>query len=185
MTDQDSEMRQMQAQWTDLFGQMNQAMSRTMEQSVEAQAAFVESWADVMDESMPEEAAMAEGFEGLAGAYDVWIDAAERLFERTTDAAEGEDVSLDELRDIWLQSANEAFKQVMSTSAFAAGNGQFVEAMMEIQEQSTQAGKDTMAQFGLATADEVDEVAERLVELERRQHGIEKKLDRILEAVEE
>jgi dsDNA-binding SOS-regulon protein len=184
MTDRDS-TEEIQAQWSDMIGQMNQAMSRTMEQNVEAQAAFIESWAEMMEDSVPEEEAMTEGFEGLAGAYDVWIDAAERLFERTTDAAEGEDVAMDELRDTWLQSANEAFKQVMNTSAFAAGNGQFVEAMMELQGQSTEMGKDTMAQFGLATADEVDEVAERLVELERRQHSVGEKLDRILEAVEE
>lgn len=41
--------------------------------------------------------------------------------------------------------------------------------------------EDTIAQLGCPTRDDVDEVAERLVELERRQHGIEKKLDRIVE----
>ena len=177
--------REMQEQWTDLFGRMNEAMAQTMEQTMETQSAFAESWADAMEESMPQEEAMSEGLEGFANAYDVWIDAAEQLFERTTDAAEGERVEMDELRDIWLQSANEAFKQVMSTSAFAAGNGQLFEAVMEMQEQSREAGQDALAQMGMATSAEVDEVAERLVELERRQHSVEKKLDRILEAVEE
>lgn len=177
--------KQMQEQWTEMFGQMNDAMARTMEQNVEAQAAFAESWADAMDESMPSEDAMAEGMEGMAGAYDVWIDAAEQLFERTVDAAQGEDVQMDEMRDIWLQSANEAFKQVMGTSAFAAGNGQFFEAVMDLQEQSREASQEALAQLGMASAEEVDEVAERLVELERRQHSVEKKLDRILDAVEE
>jgi dsDNA-binding SOS-regulon protein len=177
--------RGMQEQWTEMFGRMNEAMARTMEQNVEAQAAFAESWADAMDESMPTEEAMAEGFEGVAGAYDVWMDAAEQLFERTADAAEGEDVELGEMRDIWLQSANEAFKQVMSTSAFAAGNGQLFETLMDLQEQSREASTEALAQMGMASAKEVDEVAERLVELERRQHSVEKKLDRILAAVEE
>jgi dsDNA-binding SOS-regulon protein len=177
--------QEMQAQWTEMFGRMNETMARTMEQNVEAQAAFAESWADAMEDSMPSEDAMSEGMEGLAGAYDVWIDAAEQLFERTADAAEGEDVQMDEMRDIWLQSANEAFKQVMSTSAFAQGNGQLFESIMELQEQSREASQDTLAQMGMASSAEVDEVAGRLVELERRQHSVEKKLDRILDAVEE
>ena len=166
--------QEMQAQWTEMFGRMNETMARTMEQNVEAQAAFAESWADAMEDSMPSEDAMSEGMEGLAGAYDVWID-----------AAEGEDVQMDEMRDIWLQSANEAFKQVMSTSAFAQGNGQLFESIMELQEQSREASQDTLAQMGMASSAEVDEVAGRLVELERRQHSVEKKLDRILDAVEE
>jgi dsDNA-binding SOS-regulon protein len=185
MTERNQEMQQMQQQWTDLFGRMNENLARSMEQSMEAQAAFAESWADAMEDSMPSEDAMTEGFEGMAGAYDVWMDAAEQLFERTADAAEGEDVELGEMRDIWLQSANEAFKQVMSTSAFAAGNGQLFETLMEMQEQTREASTETLAQMGVATTEEMDEVAERLVELERRQHGIEKKLDRILAAVEE
>jgi dsDNA-binding SOS-regulon protein len=156
-----------------------------MEQNVEAQAAFAESWADAMEDSMPSEDAMGEGMEGLANAYDVWIDAAEQLFERTADAAEGEDVAMDEMRDIWLQSANEAFKQVMSTSAFAQGNGQLFESVMELQEQTREASQDALAQMGMASSAEVDEVAERLIELERRQHSVEEKLDRILAAVEE
>jgi aminoglycoside phosphotransferase family enzyme len=73
----------------------------------------------------------------------------------------------------------------MSTSAFAAGNGQLFETLMEMQEQTREASTETLAQMGVATTEEMDEVAERLVELERRQHGIEKKLDRILAAVEE
>jgi dsDNA-binding SOS-regulon protein len=177
--------QEMQAQWTEMFGRMNEAMARTMEQNVEAQAAFAESWADAMEDSMPSEDAMGEGMEGLANAYDVWIDAAEQLFERTADAAEGEDVAMDEMRDIWLQSANEAFKQVMSTSAFAQGNGQLFESVMELQEQTREASQDALAQMGMASSAEVDEVAERLIELERRQHSVEEKLDRILAAVEE
>jgi predicted nuclease with TOPRIM domain len=36
----------------------------------------------------------------------------------------------------------------------------------------------------MPTQSEIEEVGERLVELERRQHRVEEKLDRILEAVE-
>jgi BMFP domain-containing protein YqiC len=45
--------------------------------------------------------------------------------------------------------------------------------------------QDTVAQMGMATRDDVEEVGERLVELERRQHDVEEKLDRVLDAVEE
>jgi hypothetical protein len=103
------------------------------------------------------------------------------MFERTTDAAQGEDVEPSEMRDIWLQSANEAFKEVMGTSAFAAANGQLVEAMMDMQEEADEVTQDTIQQLGLPTRDDVMEVGERLVELERRQHAVEQKLDEILE----
>ena len=41
--------------------------------------------------------------------------------------------------------------------------------------------QDTLESLGFATRDDVDEVAERLIELERRQHEVSKKLDRLLE----
>jgi hypothetical protein len=168
-------------QWAEMAEQMNEAMSQSMEQNMEAQSAFMESWAEAMEMSVPEEGDVAEGFEGYSQAYEVWMDAAEQLLERTQDAASGEDVSLGELRDIWLQSANEAFKEVMGTSAFAAANGQMVESMMEMQEDLNEASEDALTQMGLPTQDQLDEVGERLVELERRQHAVESKLDRILD----
>jgi hypothetical protein len=171
--------------WSELVSQMNDAVADSIEQNMEAQAAFVESWGDTVEDSMPEEDAVAEGMEGYAAAYEVWMDAAEQMFERTTDAAEGEDVDPTEFRDIWLQSANEAFKEVMSTSAFASANGQLVEAMMEMQQEVDDTTQETLAQMGMATRGDVEEVGERLVELERRQHEIETKLDRLLDAVEE
>ena len=185
MSETPNDMQEVQEQWATMVEQMNDAMSRSIEQNMEAQASFMESWADAMNESVPDENAMSETFEGYAGAYEVWIDAAEQLFERTTDAAEGEDVSFTELRDIWLQSANRAFKEVMSTSAFAAANGQLVDAMMDMQTQTEEFSEDTLAQLGLPTRSDMDEVGERLVELERRQHAVEEKLDRVIEHLED
>jgi hypothetical protein len=174
-----------QPDWNELVEQMNDAVAESIEQNMEAQAALVESWSDAMDNSMPEEDVVAEGMEGYAAAYEVWMDAAEQMFERTSDAAEGDDVEPTEFRDIWLQSANESFKEVMSTSAFASANGQLVEAMMEMQQDVDETTQDTLAQMGMATRNDVEEVGERLVELERRQHEVEQKLDRILDAVED
>ncbi|MFC6939839.1 poly(R)-hydroxyalkanoic acid synthase subunit PhaE [Salinirubellus sp. GCM10025818] len=185
MSETPNEMQEVQEQWARMVEQMNDTMSRSIEQNMEAQASLMESWADAMNDSVPDEEMMAENFEGYARAYEVWIDAAEQLFERTADAAEGEDVSFTELRDVWLQSANQAFKEVMSTSAFAAANGQLVDTMMEMQTQTEEFSEETLAQLGLPTQGDVEEVGERLIELERRQHAVEEKLDRVLEHLEE
>jgi hypothetical protein len=167
--------------WSEMVEQMNDAVADSVEQNMKAQAAFMESWAEAVEGSLPEEDELAEGFEGYNRAYEVWMDAADKMFERTTDAAQGDEVEATELRDIWLQSANEAFKELMGTSAFAAANGQLVEAMMDLQQEADEVTQDTIQQMGLPTRDDVMEVGERLVELERRQHAIEEKLDQLLE----
>ena len=172
-------------EWAEMMEQMNDAVADSLEQNMKAQAAFVESWAEAVEDSVPEEDALAEGFQGYNRAYEVWMDAAEQMFERTTDAAQGEDVEPSEYRDIWLQSANEAFKEVMSTSAFAAANGQLVERMMDMRHEADDISQETIAQLGFPTRGDVEEVGERLVELERRQHAVEQKLDRVLDALEE
>jgi hypothetical protein len=171
----------MQDEWNQMVEQMNDAVTESVEQNMKAQAAFMESWADAVDNSIPEDETLSEGFQGYNRAYEVWIDAAEKMFERSTDAASGEEVDPSEIRDIWLQSANEAFKEVMGTSAFAAANGQLVETMMEMRQQADDLNQDAIAELGFPTQDDVLEVGERLVELERRQHAIEQKLDQILE----
>jgi hypothetical protein len=53
--------------------------------------------------------------------------------------------------------------------------------MMEAQQDASEATQDAISQAGFPTRDDVEEVGERLVELERRQHAVEGKLDRILE----
>jgi len=174
----------MQDEWTEMVEEMNTAVADSMEQNMKAQAAFVESWADAVEDSIPEEDELSEGFQGYNRAYEEWVDAAEQMVERSTAAAQGEDVDPAEFRDIWLKSANEAFKQVMGTSAFAAANGQLVESMMEMQQEAEELSQDAIAQMGFPTRENMDEVAERLVELERRQHAVEQKLDRILEQLE-
>jgi hypothetical protein len=180
--------------WTEMMEGMNDAMSKSIEQNMQAQAAFMESWSNAFDGTMAEdadggesemEAMMSEGMEEYGRAQEIWMDAAERMIERVTDAAEGEDVSITEFRDIWLQSANEAFSEVMSTTAFAAGTGQTVSQAMELQQQADDVAQDTLERMGFATREDVDEVGARLVELERRQHEVSAKLDRVLDAMED
>ncbi|MFC7155967.1 poly(R)-hydroxyalkanoic acid synthase subunit PhaE [Halomarina halobia] len=176
--------QEMQERWTRMAEQMNEAMSKSVEQNLEAQARFMETWADAIEGSMPDDDAMAESFESYNRAYEVWMDAADTMYERVLDAAEGEDVSFTEFRDIWLRGANEAFKEVMGTSAFAAAQGNVVEAMMELQQEADEVSQDTLARMGLPTRGDVDEVGERLVELERRQQRVEDKLDTVIEHLE-
>jgi hypothetical protein len=171
--------------WARMVEQMNEAVSKSVEQNVEAQNAFMASWASQMESSMPDEASMTESVESYNAAYRVWMDAADRMYERLADAAEGEDVSATEFRDIWLQSANEAFKEVMDTTAFAAATGDALEQLMEVQADAEELSQDTLTRMGLPTREDVDEVGARLVELERRQHAVEKKLDRVIDLLEE
>ncbi|WP_049901688.1 poly(R)-hydroxyalkanoic acid synthase subunit PhaE [Halococcus agarilyticus] len=167
--------------WAAMMTEMNDAVANSFEQNMEAQAAFMESWMGAFEGSMPDEETTSEGIEGYERAVDVWMEAAEQMTTRLTAAAEGEDVDVRELRDIWLQSANEAFSEVMGTSAFAAGTGEMVGNLMELQEDVDDLNQDTLEALGFATRDDIDEVGERLVELERRQHEVSKKLDRLLE----
>ncbi len=180
-----SESNEIQDEWNEMVEQMNEAVADSVEQNMKAQAAFVESWSDAFESNVPDEDVVADGIEGYNKAYEVWMDAAEQMVERTSAAAEGEDVDPTELRDIWLQSANQAFKEVMSTSAYASANGQLVSQLMEMQQEVDEVTQDTISQMGMPTRDDVDEVGARLVELERRQQDVENKLDRILDAIEE
>lgn len=170
--------------WGQLMEQMNEAVADSIERNVEAQTAWLESWSDAVDETMLSDEEVSDGIEGYRRAYEVWMDTAEQMVERTGDAFDGEDVDAEEFRDLWLQSANESFKEVMSTSAFASANGQLVEVLMEAQQDFDEVTQDNLAQMGMATRGDVVEVGERLVELERRQHAVEEKLDRILEELE-
>ncbi len=181
MSDSDDAM----GQWARMVENMNDAMTESVEQSLDAQARFMEAWADSLEGSMPEGEELDEAFASYGRAYEVWMDAADQLYDRAAAAAEGEDVSVTEFRDIWLQSANEAFKEVMGTSAFAAATGSSVEQLLEMREEAAEVSEDTVAEMGLPTRSDVEEVGERLVELERRQHEVEAKLDRVLDALEE
>ena len=170
--------------WNELVEEMNQSFVEAMEQNVEAQTAFVESWFDTLERAT-EDGDVEDTMEGYARAYEAWMDAAREGFERTSDAMQGEDVALEEFRDLWLETANESFKEVMSTPAFAAATGQTVEQALELQQEVDEAAQDTLRQLGFATESDVHEVGTRLVELERRQHAVEKKLDRLLEHLED
>ncbi|MFC4990170.1 MULTISPECIES: poly(R)-hydroxyalkanoic acid synthase subunit PhaE [Saliphagus] len=171
------------ANWNAFVEQWNEQFMDSVEENMEAQARFVESWAETV-EATTDDAEMSEGVQGYARAYEAWMDASERMVERMNDQLEGEEVEMEEFRDIWLDTANDAFKEVMSTTAFARMTGETVGDLMEAQQDAEEAAESTLSTLGFATESGVTEVGDRLVELERRQHAVEEKLDRVLEELE-
>ncbi|WP_336363499.1 poly(R)-hydroxyalkanoic acid synthase subunit PhaE [Halalkalicoccus salilacus] len=171
-------------QWNEFMQAMNQQFARSLEQNVEAQTQFVESWFEAL-ESTTDPEQVGDAFEGTANAYATWMEASQQAYERSMDAMSGEDVEPEEFRDIWLNAANEAFKEVADTTAFAATTGQTVEEALEYQQQIDELADETLHSLGFATKRDVQEVGERLVEVERRQHSVEQKLDTIIEHLEE
>ncbi len=172
------------ASWNAFVEQWNDQFLEAMEDNMEAQAQFVESWSDAVGE-VSEDTEISDGVEGYARAYETWMGASKQMVDRMNDAVEGEDVDLEEFRDIWLNTANEAFKDVMSTTAFARMTGETVGDVLELQQQADEASQETLRMLGFATEDDVIEVGDRLVELERRQHAVEDKLDRVLDHLDE
>ncbi|WP_247001787.1 poly(R)-hydroxyalkanoic acid synthase subunit PhaE [Halosolutus gelatinilyticus] len=179
----DSQQPQTQ-NWNDFVEQWNERFLDALEDNMEAQARFVESWSETVGE-ISEENELSDGVEGYARAYETWMNASQQMVDRTNDALEGEDVDIEEFRDIWLNTANEAFKEVMSTTAFARMTGETVGDVLELQQQADEAAEETLHTLGLPTESDIVEVGDRLVELERRQHAVEQKLDRVLEHIED
>ncbi|XVH31543.1 poly(R)-hydroxyalkanoic acid synthase subunit [Haloferacaceae archaeon DSL9] len=173
-----------QEPWSEYAEEMNRAFLETFEQNMEMQAQFLESWLSALEDTSLDET-WIDGIQGTVRGYEVWMRAAEEQVELFNSAAEGDDVPLEEFRDIWLNAANEAFKEVMGTTAFAAATGQSVGNALDLNRQVDEAAQETLRSFGFATEGDVEEVGKRLVELERRQHAVEQKLDRLIESIEE
>ncbi|RQG91287.1 poly(R)-hydroxyalkanoic acid synthase subunit [Natrarchaeobius halalkaliphilus] len=170
--------------WNAFVEQWNEQFIDAFEDNVETQAQFVESWSETVAE-LSEDETTSEGLEGYAKAYETWMNASQQMVERMNDTLEGEDVEIEEFRDVWLNTANDAFKDVMSTTAFAKMTGETVGDVLELKQDADEASQETLRTLGFATEEDLLEVGDRLVELERRQQAVEGKLDRILEHVED
>ena len=165
-------------------GGMDRSFVEALQRNAQAQGEFVEAWREAMESSV-EEVSGGDAMKGYVRAYETWMEASRLLFERTADAMAGEEVDFEEFRDVWLDAANDAFKDVMGTEAFAAATGQSVSEVLDFTRQAEDITNETWHAMGLASRRDVMEVGDRLIELERRQHAVEEKLDRILEQVEE
>lgn len=177
----------------DLFAEHMNAAFKTFEQGMDVQSQFVESLSQAVQDSEFEypdfpgadENMVEESFEGYKAAYKTWMKAAQKMFQSVSGAIADEgELDISEFRDIWLNAANQAFKEIMTTNAFAAMTGQTIDSVLKMKKQTEEATHDMLSEMGFATTRDLDEVATRLVELERRQHTIEDKLDRILENME-
>ncbi len=175
---------QWQTSWQETLEEMNDQVNEAVETNIEAQTAFVQSWLEAMEEAS-DDARYDDAMEGYRRAYETWMSAAEETIQSLGDAAEGEDVSVTQFRDTWLEAANESFKELMSTTAFAAATGESVEDLLEFKQQRDEATEAMLHDLGFPALTDIQEVGERLIELERRQHAVEEKLDRILDAIDE
>ncbi len=160
-------------------------LAAAVERNVAAQMRFVETWLDAVEESpATDPESLADGMAGYANAYEAWLRATEEALGRASDALEGDEVPVEEFRDIWLTTANDAMQELMRTTAFAAATGERVDGVLELQRRADEAAEGTLHALGVATEGDVEEVGARLVELERRQHAVESKLDRVLATLE-
>lgn len=170
--------------WEAFMESANERYLEAFEQNVEAQATFVESWMDAVEGAADPEA-VENAPDGYAKAYEAWMQAAEDQVEQLNATMEGEDVSTEAFRDNWLNAANDAFKEVMGTSAFAATTGDTIESVLDLKQDADEYAEDTLHTLGFATVADVEEVGERLLELERRQQTIEDKLDTVIQELQE
>lgn len=168
----------------DLFPQLSEEIMRGMDQYIDAQTSFLEAWEESVRTNTDDEV-ITSGAAGIADAYEIWLTASREWTEQLIAAAEGEELDARDVRDVWLRAANESAQALMSTTAFARVTGQQVQDSLELQQQQDEAMQAMLEAMGLPTVHTVDEVGERLVELERRQHAVEQKLDRLLEALED
>lgn len=180
MTDDATEA---ETDWEAFMEDANEQFLEAFERNVEAQATFVETWMDALEDATSDEH-IEEGIKGYAKAYQAWMDAAAEQVERVSAMLDGEDISVEAVRNQWLNAANEAFKEVMSTTAFAATTGDTVETALDLKQEADEYAEDTLHTLGFATVGDVEEVGERLIELERRQQAIEERLDEILDHME-
>jgi len=170
-------------QWSEYAEEMNRSFAEAFEQNMRMQTAFLDSWRESLAEGDLDETT-ADGMAGASRAYEVWMEAADAQYDLLSETLRGEDVELTEFRDVWLGAANDAFTEVMGTSAFAAATGQTIGEMLEAGDQLDATNRETLHALGFATDDDLDEVGERLIELERRQHAVERKLDHLADLIE-
>jgi len=152
--------------------------------TMEAGDRATEAWLDAVDDATRQEFLDEEAAVPF-DVYGVWMQAARDTFEHATEAVEGEDVPVERFRDTWLTAANRAFKRAMSTSAFADATGRSTDATLAWRQEWDEAMTDALHAAGLPTDDDVREVGERLVEVERRQHGVEERLDDAIAALDD
>lgn len=162
---------------------MNEQFAETVEQGAKSQRLLTEAWLSSVERATQQET-LDEAAESLLGAYEVWMRAAHETSEMVNDALEGEDIPAEQFRDTWLNAANLAFKEVMSTTMFSAATGQSIEDLLGFRRRTDEVAEAFLHELGLPSQGDIEEVGTRLVELERRQHELTERIEEALSAVE-
>ncbi len=170
--------------WWETATAANRQYAESVGRTMTAGNRFADAWMDLVD-ATTDQSYLDETAEAAVESQEIWLRAAEDTANRAADAVEGEEIEPERFRDIWLNAANRAFKNAMETTAFAALTGESVDEALAVRREYDEVREDLLHEWGLATAGDVREVGERLVELERRQQAVEERLDRVLDAVEE
>jgi len=171
------------ADWLEWATAMNERFADSVDASMTAQQQFAEAWMDSIERTTGQQE-LDDGLASLFAAYAVWMDAAHETQEHVNDALEGEDVPVEHIRDTWMNAANQAFKSLLSTTAFSMMTGRSVDDLLELRQQTEELQASALHDLGLPTRGDIEEVGERLVELERRNHELAKTLEAVADAVE-
>lgn len=157
-------------------------MFETFEKGMKMQQNMAENWTEAMNESFrstdPEQ--FSDLPDGIRESWETWMNFFENSMEM---AQEDEEDQPDPQKFIsmWLRTANQASKDILSTKAFSALTGLYLNKILSMKQKSDKVNERMIHNMGLPTVSDLEEVGERLLELERRQQKVEEKLDRILE----
>ncbi len=108
---------------------------------------------------------------GNVGA--TWMRIMQEASERTREAmSDGRGITPDLYTDLWTRGASEFAKEVLEDPAFARMAGQTAEGAATARHRMREEGANRARDMGLAAHDDVVEIGERLIELERRIHDL-------------
>ncbi|MDX1746029.1 MAG: poly(R)-hydroxyalkanoic acid synthase subunit, partial [Halobacteriales archaeon] len=120
--------------WSAFVDELNASLAASIEDNMAAQEEFAEAWFDALDDSgVTATETHIDGMQAYIRGLETWMQAIEEQYRLAINALEGEDVQPEEFRDIWLNAANQAFKEVMRSSAFAATTGEAIDNALEYQ----------------------------------------------------
>jgi len=134
--------------WNAFAEQWNEQFLEALEDNMEAQAQFVESWSETVGEAS-DDTETSDGVEGYARAYETWMTASPADGRAGERPARGRGRRYRGVPRHLAQHANEAFKEVMSTTAFAKMTGETVGDVLELQEQADEAAQRRSTRWAL------------------------------------
>lgn len=155
-----------------------------LERSLEMQRTVVDSWVTAAESTAPPETPQRAQLRRLEWGYDIWEETLLNTLVHLDDAITEDGIDLRQLQMIWLHAMDDAFSDVTSRPAFAAETNDTLEDVLTEQQQLNELRRDFLHASNLPTDRDLEEVGERLLDLEARQKRIEEKLDAVLDAAD-